>query len=111
MSTTRRGWLTTGPGGTALPPPLPCPQCERQLTRHQLDQESPALSSTTHPATSTTPTLGQEPALPSAAVPAPTAPTAQRPVNLVGLTARAEAAGWAVTVEAQPRLCLVLTAR
>ncbi|MGW6144322.1 hypothetical protein [Streptomyces sp. NPDC055140] len=57
-------------------------------------------------------TAAQAPAPASAEVPAPTAPTADLPRNLVHLTARAEAAGWTITVKTQPGHCaLLLTAR
>ncbi|MGA5454506.1 hypothetical protein ACPCVO_48920 [Streptomyces umbrinus] len=65
---------------------------------------------TTFPASTRTP--AQEPAPPPAGVPAPTAPTADLPRNLVQLTARAGAAGWTTTVQPQPGHCtLLLTAR
>ncbi|MFD7163567.1 hypothetical protein [Streptomyces violascens] len=54
----------------------------------------------------------QEPAPAPVDVPAPTAPTADLPRNLVQLTARAEAAGWTISVQTQPGHCaLLLTAR
>ncbi|MCT9011526.1 hypothetical protein [Streptomyces rhizosphaerihabitans] len=53
----------------------------------------------------------QESAPTPAEVPAPTAPTADLPRNLVRLTARAEAAGWTTSVETQCGHCaLLLTA-
>ncbi|MCX4564347.1 hypothetical protein OHA02_50280 [Streptomyces phaeochromogenes] len=65
---------------------------------------------TTFPASTRAP--AQEPAPTPAGVPAPTAPTAGLPRNLVQLTARAEAAGWTTTVQTQPGHCaLLLTAR
>ncbi|WP_209445398.1 DUF6573 family protein [Streptomyces achromogenes] len=68
------------------------------------------MATTTHPATSSRP-AAQKPAPNPADVPAPTAPTADLPRNLVRLTARAEAAGWVATVEPQPGHCaLLLTA-
>ncbi|MER6030638.1 hypothetical protein [Streptomyces sp. NPDC001851] len=69
------------------------------------------MATTTHPASSPRP-AAQEPAPTPAEAPAPTAPTADLPRNLVRLTAQAEAAGWAATVETQPGHCaLRLTAR